>query len=576
MGHLRRQAALLVCSLGLAGLAWGVSVDEDRVVDATQFSVAFFATLLTGEAVIFALTFSAASSWPSLRAIDSHIAFREWVFIGWVAAMFTGCGLLWKNETSATYGAELFLLANVFGVFSFIRLFGLASVGGRNRLLTQALARGLVELHDQELSFDEELSDDPVVAAYLGTLDQSISGNDPTGIRNLVGQLIDARVPAPANENSVALHLEVLHRLSRAALVRGADPIVVTGSAERLIGSILAQARDLPDVAAVLGATSRYLAWLGSTSMLMSVRGIASSRAARELVAMSVDCRLRILLCVDPDPKTVSSADDVASVLSDPAGVLLWTRDYTEFHGAHQANAFYGVYQFLTGRKFMGNYWDGASVLGEMREALYGSEDPATGPAADTARETFGSVAGFDRFWALVSVGAIATFRDARLVHPPELVRPEFTPDPQLLGAYLRTFASHRWFTTAAGAREALLVLMARTDESGSPWQQIQARTAASPVPSPSPRAEPQERPAAMVLAIACRLAPLSVAEADAGGESELRAFLDSLPAPALKSAAALAARVLPIPPGTQGEAETIAVGLRVLQLVGAPAQVTS
>ena len=36
--------------------------------------------------------------------------------------------------------------------------------------------------------------------------------------------------------------------------------------------------------------------------MLMSVRGIASSRAARELVAMSVGCRPPAipLLCVDP------------------------------------------------------------------------------------------------------------------------------------------------------------------------------------------------------------------------------------------------------------------------------------
>ncbi|WP_327297406.1 hypothetical protein [Streptomyces sp. NBC_01197] len=543
------------------------------MVDASQFSVAFFATLLTGEAVIFALTFSAESSWPSLRAIDSHIAFREWVFIGWVAAMFTGCGLLWKNETSATYGALLFLLANVFGVFSFIRLFGLASVGGRNRLLMGALAHGLTELHGQEIDFDEELSDDPVVAAYLGALDQTISKNDPAGIRNLVGQLIVVRVPAPANGNSVALHLEVLHRLCRAALVRGADPVVVTGSAEALISSVLAQARDLPDAAAALGATSRYLAWLASTSLLMSVRGIASSRAARELVAMSVDCRLRILLSVDPDPKTVGRPDEVASVLSDPVGVLLWVRDYTEFHGAHQANAFYGVYQFLTGRKFMGNYWDGASVLTQMRETLYGTEGHAAGEAPDAARQAFGSVVGFDRFWCLASVGAIATFRDARITHPPELIRPEFAPDPQLLGAYLRTFASHRWFTTAAQAQHELLTLMARTDHANSPWRKVRDRTAESPVPSPSPRAEPEERPAAMVLAIACRLAPLAVGDPD----TELRAFLARLPSAVLKSASALAARVLPIPADTSDDrTEIIVAGFQVLQLVGTQAPAAS
>jgi len=45
------------------------------------------ASLLTGEAVVFALSFSVSSGWPSLREIDRHIAFREWVVTGWVASM---------------------------------------------------------------------------------------------------------------------------------------------------------------------------------------------------------------------------------------------------------------------------------------------------------------------------------------------------------------------------------------------------------------------------------------------------------------------------------------------------------
>ncbi|GAA3371904.1 hypothetical protein GCM10020367_24600 [Streptomyces sannanensis] len=559
-GLLRRQVAVAVCSIVLAGVAWTWPVKTDDAVDATQFTVAFFATLLTGEAVIFAITFSAASNWPSLRAIDSHIAFREWVLIGWIAVMFIACGLLGQSDRSTTYGALLFLLANVFGVFSFVRLFGLASVGGRNRLLRQTLAQGLGRVRDGELG------DDPTVAAYLGALDQVISGNDPSGMRNLVGQLVEAKVDAPANEHAVALHLEVLHRLCRAALVRGADPIVVVGCADSLVASVLSQARALPDAATALGVTSRYLAWLGSASTIMSVRGIASSRAARELVAMSVDCRLRILQCVDPDPKTVSTPEEAVSVLDDPVGMILWARDFTEFHGAHQASAFYGMYQFLTGRKFMGNYWDGASILSSMREALYGDQDPATGQAADAARQAFGSPAGYDRFWALVSVGAIATLRDTRLVHPPELVRPEFTPDPQLLGAYLRTFATHRWFTTADEAHEALLTLMSGTDPADSSWEQIRTRAARTTLRVPAPRTEPHERPSALVLAIACRLAPLAPGESDV----ELRAFLGALPVPALSAAAALAARVLPGADGNGDPCEAIATGLQVMQLVGA------
>ncbi|SCK15881.1 hypothetical protein B046DRAFT_01538 [Streptomyces sp. LamerLS-316] len=552
------------CALVLVPIAVHHPVGQDDAVDATQFTVAFFATLLTGEAVIFALTFSAASSWPSLRAIDSHIAFREWVFIGWLAALFTACGLLGDSGISLTYGALLFILANVFGIFSFIRLFGLASIGGRNRLLRQTLASALTGPQSRVAP------DDPVIAAYLGAIDQAVSTNDPTGIRHLVAQLVDAEVPPLQNASSVALRLEVLHRLTRAALVRGADPVVVVGCGESLIDSLLREAHELPDAAVVLGELSRYLAWLGSTARLMSVRGIASSRAARELVAMSVDSRLRILLAVDPDPKQFASADEAGSVIAEPAGVLVWARDFTEFQGAHQANALYSVFQILTGTKFMGNYWDGDSVIGALRVALFSHESRTTGPEADASRSLFGDADEFDRFWTLVSVCAIATLRDQRVPHPPELIRPEFTSDAQLLGAYLRSFGTHRWFTTAREAHEELLALVSRTDSPRSPWHLASRRTVRQGLRTPAPRTEPEKRPAAMVLSIACRLAPL-----DPGGpDGELRAFLSRLPGPALAAADELAARVLPDAVGGGEPGDAVVHGLRVMQLVGAHTRV--
>ncbi|MGV9878305.1 hypothetical protein [Streptomyces sp. NPDC003006] len=549
-------------------MAWRWPVDSGDAVDATQFSIAFFATLLTGEAVIFALSFSAASSWPSLHAIDSHIAFREWVLAGWVAAMFIAGGLLGQSERSTTYGALLFLLANCFGVFSFARLFGLASVGGRNRLLRRTLARGLHELRARQVTLEEEISDDPVVAAYLGALDQVISGNDPNGIGNLVLQLTEMDVPAPADEHAAALHLEVLHRLCRAALVRGTDPVVVVGCAESIVASFIRGVRTLPNPAVALGAASRYLAWLGSTATLMSQRGIASKRAARELVAVTVESRRLILRQADPDPVSASGSADMGSVFRSPVAMLVWARDFTEFHGSDQAGAFYGVHQFLTGQKFMGNYWDGASVLSATRAALYGGAEggPAETPEARASRALFGDVAEFDRFWALVSVNALATLRDVRAEHPAELIRPEFTPDPQLLGAYLRTFASHRWFATAAQANNALLLLMARADKPDSPWAQARTHTEQSVIRTPAPRGEPHDRPAAMVLAIAARLAPLSPDQPD----HELRAFLAGLSGPALKAAAELAARVLPGSAEAGEPREAVVIGLRVLRLVGA------
>lgn len=539
--------------------------EHDDVVDATQFSIAFFATLLTGEAVIFALTFSAASSWPSLRAIDTHIAFREWVLVGWLAALFTACGLLGGNATSATYGALLFLLANVFGVFSFVRLFGLASIGGRNRLLRRSLAGALVRLGADGDSQQSGLENDPVVNSYLGTVSQAATSNDPTALRHLVNQLVEAEVPVESAEQAITVHLDVLHRLSRATLVSSADPVQVVACAHSLIDSTIRHSRRLAEPAPALGALSRYLAWLSNTALLMSVRGVASNRAARELVALSTDARLKILRCVDPDPKSATTREELGTILTAPVQVLLWCGDFTEFHGAHQASALYGVYEILTGTKFMGNYWDGASVLTQLRRALYGS-DAVTTPAARAAREAFGSVEGFDHFWALVSVTAFATLRDARLPHPPELIRPEFTPDRQLWGAYLRTFATHRYFATAAQAQEALLSLVSRADAPGSPTAEIRRARRGHTYGVPVPIVEPHQRPAAMVLAIACRLAPLAPGDSDA----ELRSFLTGLPSPALKATARLAARVLPGAAEVADPAEAITVGLSLLQLVGA------
>jgi hypothetical protein len=538
--------------------------DHDDVVDATQFSIAFFATLLTGEAVIFALTFSAASSWPSLRAIDSHIAFREWVLVGWFAALFTGCGLLGDSAISATYGALLFLLANVFGVFSFVRLFGLASVGGRNRLLRQTLASALARQGAEAARSPEGPDNDAVINSYLGTVSQAVTSNDPTAIRHLTGQLAEAEVPAGATEQAVALHLDVLHRLARAALVSGADPTQVVACCVVLIDSALAHIRRLADPAPALGALSRYLAWLANTALLMSVRGVASNRAARELVALATDARLAILRHVDPDPKSATTSDELGTVFTAPIQVLYWYGDFAEFHGAHQPSAMYGVHEILTGTKFMGNYWDGASVLTELRRGLYGPGALRT-PEAAATREVFGDETEFDRFWALVSVNALATLRDARLPHPPELLRPEFTPDSQLLGAYLRTFATHRYCATAEQARAALLSLVSRADVPGSPAARIRAaRRERYRVPAPV--VEPHQRPAAMVLAIACRLAPLSPSDTDA----ELRAFLGGLSAPARRAAAQLAARVLPGAAEPDDPVEAVVSGLRVLQLVGA------
>ena len=576
-----RRVASAVCVVGLLAVAWAVPLSRQDVIDSATFSIAFFATLLTGEAVIFALSFSASSAWPSFREIDGYIGFRDWVVTGWLGAMLTASGLLAQAATAATYGAFLFLLADLVGMFSFIRLLGLASSGGRKRLLARTLGRAL---QDPARGARQRQAGEAVVAAYLGQLDQSASGSDGGSVQDLAAELAgaaaDNRGTAPATRAALALHLEAVHRLAKAALVGKLDPVVASAAARVLVESLLARVRVPLDgaapgavrpelAAAVLGQASRYLAWLASTSLVLSARQVTTASSAREMVAFAVASRDLILRLADPDPPGAGPGD-LGTPLAGPACAVAWLADFTDFHGSHQAAGLYPVYEILTGSKFLGNYFDGDSVLSGLRSVLFSGAPGGLSPAAQATRQAFGTVTEFDLTWTLVSVGAIATLRDVRIAHPPELIRPEFSPDHQLLAAYLRTFAAHRFFSTAEQAMTTLTSLVSRTAAPGGMWYQVRAVASHAGWTAPVPVIEPRQRLSACVLAVASRLAPLGPGEPD----RELRAFLTALPLPLLEATGRLAARVLPgrdtSRAGQYGVEQAISERLRVLHLIGA------
>ena len=474
------------------------------------------------------------------------------------------------------------MLADMFGMFSFVRLFGLASVGGRKRLLCRTLGDALARQPASAASLYQRVSGDRVLSAYLAEIDQAAARSDGGGVQDLADELIAA---APGSSGfaggtrvGLALHLEVIHRLAKASLVGKLDPVVGSAAAESLLSSLLARAglpatggesgeAARPHAAAVLGQTSRYLAWLGSTSLMLSARRVTTPAAARELVAFTVGYRQRVLRVVDPDPPSASGPAELGTPLTAAVCVLAWCRDFCEFHGAHQAAGLYPVYEILTGTKFLGNYWDGDSVLMGLRDALFGRGAAVATSAAAVARDAFGTVGEFDRVWTLISAGAVATLRDVRVAHPAELIRPEFTPDRQLLGAYLRSYASHRYVATAGQAMIALTGVVGCAGAAGGLWERMRAISAVGGWTAPMPAVEPHRRLSACVLAVASRLAPLAPGESD----RQLRVFLTGLPAPVLEATAELAARVLPGSAGfrERGAEDSVVEGLRVLQLVG-------
>jgi hypothetical protein len=578
----QRSLGLWVAAVAVAGtvpLAVLNPVGDSRLMGSTQVSVAFFATILTGEAVIFALTFSASSAWPSLKEIDAHIAFRMWVVIGWLGAMLLGAGLLAGERALSTCGAVLFLLADVLGIFSFVRLFGLASVGGRKRLLSRVLAQRLAEIREPIAGMPQRIAADDLLIAYIRELDAAVVADDGNAVRDRIEELTAVPTVSPGAHARAGLHLDVLHRLAKAALAGRLDSTVAATSAQLLVDSLLAQieaAREqgrpgvlTPDEAAALaGHLGRYLAWLAGTAWTMSARQVTTPAAARDLVAFSVRTRDTITFTLDPDPPFADTDTALGTAIDSPLGVLVWIRQFVEFHGSAQANAFYSAFELLTGTKFQGNYWDGASILTELRAALFGTGDArADTPQADRARAAFGNVEEFDRTWTLVSVGALTTLRNAALPHPPALIRPEFTPDRRLLAAYVRTYASHRYLSTAAEARIALMRLLGHSEHPTSPWARSTALLGECSYPVPVPLIEPRQRVAGCVLAIACRLAPLRPED----NTQQLRLFLQRLPADVLAAVHQLSARALPLRDDQPSSADPVEETIERLDIIRLP-----
>lgn len=577
----QRRLGLWVAAVAVAGtvpLAVLNPVGDSRVMGSTQVSVAFFATILTGEAVIFALTFSASSAWPSLKEIDAHIVFRMWVVIGWLGAMLLGAGLLAGERALSTCGAVLFLLADVLGIFSFVRLFGLASAGGRKRLLSRVLEQRLAEIRQPIAEMPQRISADDLLISYIRELDAAVVADDGNAVRDRVEELTAVPAVFPGGHARAGLHLDVLHRLAKAALAGRLDSTVAATSAQLIIDSLLAQinaAREqgrpgalTPDQAAALaGHLGRYLAWLAGTAWTMSARQVTTPAAARDLVAFSVRARDTITFTLDPDPPFADNDSALGTAIDGPLGVLVWIRQFVEFHGSAQANAFYPAFELLTGTKFQGNYWDGASILTELRQALFATRAARVDtPQADRARAAFGTVEEFDRTWTLISVGALTTLRNTALPHPPGLIRPEFTPDRRLLTAYVRTYASHRYVSTATEAHMTLMRLLAHTEHPTSPWARTTALLREFSYPVPLPLIEPRQRIAGCVLAIACRLAPLHPQDTT----RQLRLFLERLPPDVVTAVHQLAARTLPLAhdrPAPTDPAEEIIGRLEIVRL---------
>ncbi len=553
----RRRIGLVVVVVLALMLELIDPIGRTQAVSSGQVGIAFFAALLTGGAIIFGLSFSSATLWPSLREINEYVGLSDWVTLASLGTLALAAGILVNLDTLVSFGSIVVIIGDLMGLVSFLKILSLASPDRRKVVLAQRLGAefSLVAGHSERPTLAEH-GRRGVLGRFITEFESSLARSDGTTLRELVGEVEQAtsslrRRDRGLHAGSYPLHLptelafDLLHRVAQRALSGRLDPRDAVDLQAQIADSLIGSAVDLSQGAndsqasAILGRLSLHLAWTASSAWTMSARKSLESATARSMIVSSGDLRGRILRSVDPDPSGLSSLDEqLIRPISTPLGCLTWLRCFVEFYGAPTTVAFYPTYQLLSGERYRYNIWDGAPILAQLRFRLYAN--PSNTEEAEVTRTAFGSASNFDRTFLALSVGLLATLRDARLRSPATLGLPDLSDEPRRLAYEIWSFATHRYFDTAVEGLETL----ARYSSQRLPndlWLQSSISLSQIAVPGP-PIIDPVSRMSALGLAIALRLAPLDRLDSP----SELHDFLSRLDPAYLSSIRLLADRILP------------------------------
>ncbi|GAC1610587.1 MAG: hypothetical protein NVS3B26_18150 [Mycobacteriales bacterium] len=508
---------------------------------AGAFALALFAALLTGEAVVFALSFDARTAWPSLREIDQQTAFRAWVVVGTMGAIFLTCGVLGPSTGTRRAGADLVILADLLGVSSFLELFGLASAEGRQRLLRRTVVAAVGRRSASTRTDAGPISADPVLRNYFRELDAAMSGGNSTAVEDLTLQIVHLPVPIGSAAAVIELHFCVLQRTYRGALLGVADPPTVARSIVTVTQSLIAYTQaaenqsDRTHGAVSLAQLGRTLAWLGECALTLHVRGDAPRAATRELISASLSGRDALLRAADPEPVGPSTLE-LGTPFACVQEALMWTRCFTEYHGSYQAAAMYGVYQVLTGKRFTANFFDGALLIQDLRAALLSGNVNVDAWPGDV------DIEGFDMAYLLASSRALSLYRDATRPFPEELARPDFQTSRQQMCINLRMFAGHRFVSTSAEALAALASVYAADRRQLKLWHATTDLLSTVRAAPTLPLGDAPRSVTSVILGLALRLAPTE----PAASARELESFLKTLPDHLVEATARLTRRVIP------------------------------
>jgi hypothetical protein len=513
-----------------AGAIWGVSLG-------------FFSALLTALTIVFAVTTTPQTRWPTFGDLIAVIAVTSWLVAATCSILLAAAGQVFHSRGLTLAGAVLFVTQVGFGMDTLFVLMRFRSAAGRHAVLARLTTRRLHQVAATTSSATvaecRELED------FWQEIDYTIDRKDIAELAARVSEVADGwtrdSTPAQARKR-LALLTHLLEQVGRSVLyeslpgdaARAAIPHLVEGSLRsswRLASLTFPDRRNAAheelSAAVILGQICRVIGWLQQSSH-ERLQARPDDAASRQILNAVTEGRQRIVCYVDPDPPGFFRAaqDPWPYGFNDPIATLVWLMTMCEFGGTYVGTGLYILCEVLTGTKFFGNYWNADCIFSEIEKRV--------GRCGERSKKLGGVLPDLAGDLANISLELSATvisgLRNRRYTPPEGLEEhPAFNLDPRYLRSQISMFTTYDCLPDAEAARAWLVEAL-----SSAPTRPSLTRLTAVAFdrycePSRLPLRSLGERPAAVTLAAGMRLWH--------NNRREARALITSLPTPLIAGA---------------------------------------
>lgn len=539
--QLSRAAIIAVAAgMGAACVLRNVGPPADRAEVVWQVDLGLFSAMLTAVTIVFAVTITPQTRWPSFSDLIRAMAAMSWLATATVGITCAAAGDIWSRSGLTAVGAVLTVVQLGFGLDSLWVLMRFRSAAGRRKILIRlatrrlhrAAADGTPTMEHHELA---DLNDE---------IEYSIDRGDVAEIAARVTEIVDGCPDDRTADQAryrLALLTHLLERLGRSVLfesltgdaARAAVPPLVRGVlqtswrlSELTFPNRTAAERDEVAAAVALGQVCRVIAWLQQCAQerLQTDQGDPGSRQIG--IALSQG-RQRIVQFVDPDPPGLFRApnDPWPYGFSDPRAAMLWLSTLCEFGGSQAGVGLYILCEVLTGEKFFGNYWDDACVFSEIERRV-----GPFGERSATASDLVTGCGGLGTVSLDLAATVIAGLRNRNFVPPAGWESDaNYSTDKRYLRSQLTMFATYDCLADEEAALDWVADALLSAPTRRCVENVVQDAYARHAEPSRIPIRSLGERPGAVVLAALIRLAMHRPPQAEA--------FLRRLPPPLLGGA---------------------------------------